>query len=274
MWRFKQKKTRKKSALATGSHTGTQKCVCCTDFIQCVQVRLEYVLRCSRLEHLAPVQFFITMSRGPFFGRCRKISNVVFEQNRVVTESATTIFPENTSTRQTSCIYQWVNLSSVCYNRFQMLRISSNFETCHALEATTVMKIHLGCCSIKWIHIGFLLLAIWRSYLTTSLQNVCVCVCMLLNDLLRVGVLWKNLWNLRAIPAIHPLVCSYSSENTISTSGLLYLCVFPYTCHIYFNVKTQRKWLQAPSKQLFKVQDPISLVCGLHIPLFPKARAS
>ena len=78
---------------------------------------------------------------------------------------------------QTSCIYQWVNLSSVCYNRFQMLRISSNFETCHVLEATTVMKTHLGCCSIKWIHIGFLLLAIWRSYLTTSLQNVCVCAC-------------------------------------------------------------------------------------------------
>ena len=31
----------------------------------------------------------------------------------------------------------------------QSLRDASNFETCHALEATTVMKTHLGCCSIK-----------------------------------------------------------------------------------------------------------------------------
>lgn len=115
------------------------------------------------------------------------------------------------------------------------------------------MKTHLGCCSIKWIHIGFLLVAIRRSYLTTSLQNVCVHATM--NDLLRVGVLWKSLWNLRAIPAIHPLVCSHSSENTISTSGLLYLCVFPYTCHIYF-IKTQRKWKHPPPSNSSKSRTP------------------
>lgn len=98
---------------------------------------------------------------------CRKISNVVFEQNRVVTESATTIFAENTS-RQAAYTSEWTSALSAT--------VASNFEACHALEATTVMKTHLGCCSIKWIHIGFLLVAIWRSYLTTSLQNVCVCV--------------------------------------------------------------------------------------------------
>ena len=153
----------------------------------------------------------------------------------------------------------------------QSLPDASNFETCHALEATTVMKTHLGCCSIKWIHIGFLLLAIWRSYLTTSLQNVCVCVHATEWFASSGGALKKSLkspGNSR-----YPSTClflqwwkyHFNKRSTVS------LC---FSCHIYFNIKTQRKWLQAPSKQLFKVQDPISLVCGLHIPLFPKARAS
>lgn len=123
--------------------TLARKSVCCTDFIQCVQVRIEYVLRCSRLEHLAPVHFFLLCQEDPSLedvGRSQMLS-----LNRI--ELLQSLRRRSSQKTHPDKLHIPVSEPQLCL--LQSLPDASNFETCHALEPTTVMKTHLGCCSIK-----------------------------------------------------------------------------------------------------------------------------